>query len=143
MSTTIPEPWGSLLEQRGITSIRALSRKSGLSVETTRKAVLGLATPRLETVQALADALQVSVPQIETLLGDEYVSTARPYAPPAEADRMTRRQRVAVDEMIRLLVAGNRLGEVKEETQQDYDLVADDADGYSNEEEDELREMEP
>lgn len=141
MSTTIPEPWSSLLEQRGITSIRALSRKSGLSVETTRKALLGLATPRLETIQALAEALQVSVPRIETMLGDEYVSTARPYAPPAEADRMTRRQRVAIDEMIRLLVAGNRLGEVKEETQQDYDLVADDAPDY--EDEDVLREMEP
>ena len=143
MSTTIPEPWRSLMEQRGLPSIRALSRKSGLAVETTRKAILGLAVPKLESIQALAYALDVPVEHVEALLGVEYVSAPTPYAPPSEADRMTQRQRVAVDEMIRLLVAGNRVREDVSESKRDYGLVADDAQGYSHEDEDEQREMEP
>ncbi len=171
MSTTIPEPWRGLLTQRGISSIRGLSRVSGLSVEATRRVLQGKSTPKVETIRALAQGLNVPVSEIERRLGTQEPSDLPPYVPPSESARLDQRQREAVDELIRLLAFGSQHSitdshgengddEIEEvdssadidfeqprdptyEYQDEYDLVADDADGYSHEDEDELREMEP
>lgn len=106
MSDPIPEPWRAAMEQRGITSIRDLSRKSGVAVETVRRLVQGSRkAPKDDTVRAVAEALGVRLGVVSEWVGVAASDTDQPYRPPAEASRLTLHQRTVVDELIRLLVA--------------------------------------
>ncbi|MFC8733132.1 helix-turn-helix domain-containing protein [Luteimicrobium sp. NPDC057192] len=112
MSTTTPEPWHTAMEQRGISSIRDLARRSGASVETVRRLVQGSRkAPRDETLRAVADALGVPLATVSKWAGIAASDTEDPYVPPTEANRLTLRQREAVDELIRLLATKEAGGE--------------------------------
>ena len=100
-----PEPWKTLMERRGIGSLRHLARLADLSPATLSRAVHGDSVPNDETVRAVADALGIGLPDTYTLFGGESPDAA-PYVPPAEANRLTARQRRAIDEMIRAITAG-------------------------------------
>lgn len=102
----VPEPWRTQMQQKGISSIRDFSRKSGVSVETVRQAVYGTRRSSPATAQALADALGVEVAHVNEWLGYGRSDTSAPYEPPAEASRLTTRQRSALDELIRSMTAG-------------------------------------
>lgn len=109
---TTPEPWFTAMEQRGISSIRDLSRKSGVAVETVRRLVQGSRkAPRDETLRAVAGALGLPLATISAWAGAAASDIERPYTPPAEANRLTLRQREAVDELIRLLAIKEAGGE--------------------------------
>jgi len=109
---TTPEPWFTAMEQRGISSIRDLSRKSGVAVETVRRLVQGSRkAPRDETLRAVAGALGLPLATISAWAGAVTSDTEEPYSPPAEANRLTLRQREAVDELIRLLAQKEAGGE--------------------------------
>lgn len=65
-------------------------------------------TPDEATLVAFAEVLDVPLRQLRQA-ADLPAETTAPYAPPAEASRLTRRQRRAVDEIIRaMLEPGSR-----------------------------------
>ena len=105
----VPEPWKSQMQNRGISSIRDLSRKSGLSVETVRKTVYGLRRSTPPTVAALAEALGLPEARVNNWIGYKGTDTNEPYTPPVESSRLNQRQRTALDELIRSMTA--RVGE--------------------------------
>jgi transcriptional regulator with XRE-family HTH domain len=59
--------------------------------------------PDESTLIALADVLELPLADLRAAAGLPYELTA-PYVPPAEASRLTRRQRQAVDEIIRAML---------------------------------------
>ncbi|MBQ1443794.1 MAG: helix-turn-helix domain-containing protein [Renibacterium sp.] len=103
MNTELPDPWGEYAERKGANSFRAIARLTGVSVETARKVILGLRTPTPETARKLAEGLGVELEHLNVWLGYRG-DDASPYVPPAEAARLNRRQRRAVDEIIRAMV---------------------------------------
>jgi hypothetical protein len=63
--------------------------------------------PDEATLVALADVLEVPLARLRAAAGLPSEST-EPYVPPAEASRLTRRQRLAVDEIIRAMLDTGR-----------------------------------
>jgi transcriptional regulator with XRE-family HTH domain len=59
--------------------------------------------PDEATLVALADVLDVSLTKLRAAAGLPFELT-EPYVPPAEASRLSRRQRLAVDEIIRAML---------------------------------------
>lgn len=59
--------------------------------------------PDETTLVAFADILDVSLAELRTA-ADLPAEMTAPYSPPAEASRLTRRQRLAVDEIIRAML---------------------------------------
>lgn len=106
--STVPEPWASRLVERGFTdgrsrqripSMGALSTKTGLHTSTISALISGKRKPTVETVQLLVRELGGDV---AAWLG---VPVRDEYTPPPEAALLTPRQRKAVDELIRSIVA--------------------------------------
>jgi transcriptional regulator with XRE-family HTH domain len=64
--------------------------------------------PDEATLVALSEVLNVPLKRLRTAAGLPDELTA-PYTPPAEASRLTRRQRQAVDEIIRAMLEPTRL----------------------------------
>lgn len=104
---TAPEPWATaMMEQgmsnRGLPSMNQLAKRSGVVVETVRQMIFGGRVPEVETVQAVANALRVDVRTVS-----KWVSQARsvrePWTPPAEAHLLTRKERDALDRLIRVM----------------------------------------
>ncbi|MFA7266666.1 MAG: hypothetical protein WC054_10175 [Candidatus Nanopelagicales bacterium] len=109
---SIPEPWAAAFRERGLVdkrtgepSLNAFSRRfSTPSLETLRNTIHGLRTPSEPTLAAVAEALNIPLPTIREWAGRP-AGEAAPYSPPPEADQMNTRQRKAVDELIRSMVA--------------------------------------
>lgn len=99
-----PEPWKTLMERRGIGSLRHLAREAGVSNPAVTRLVHGDGVSQDETIRRVADALGLDLPTMYAHVGMESPE-AEPYVPPAEANRLTARQRRAIDEMIRAIVA--------------------------------------
>lgn len=100
----LKEPWLSAAQQKGIASYNAIARASGVSVETVRQVTLGRRRPTPVTAERLAKALGVAPHTIDEWAGASPAGINKPYTPPQEASRLTRRQRKAVDYMIMALV---------------------------------------
>lgn len=106
-----PTTWEDALEAAGLVdprngrpSFNQLAIRASMAPSTVTKIVAGRSKPSPATIRKIADALRLDV----RIVG-EWVGQARterePYSPPAEADLLTQRQRRAVDEMIRAIVA--------------------------------------
>lgn len=120
MSTNnFPEPWGSAASRVGINSYREFAERAGLSKPTVYSTVSGrTAKPNPDTVRGLAKALRLSTSEVLALAGMGSQPELSPYTPPDVAAMLTRRERDAVDELIRLLVTSRtrttaRLGETQ------------------------------
>lgn len=100
----LPEPWRTAGEQKGLTSLRAIARESGAAVETVRKVLAGHRKPSPATTEKLAAALGVSKSKINEWSGQRGSDIEEAYEPPAQAVRLTARQRKAVDEIIMAMV---------------------------------------
>lgn len=100
----IPEPWRTAMGNAGAYSFRQLAAKARVGTSSVTNLIYGRTTSREGTMQAVADTLRLPVTTIR-----EWASTARgevgPYSPPAEANRLSERQRRAIDELIRSIVA--------------------------------------
>jgi transcriptional regulator with XRE-family HTH domain len=81
-----------------------LAKASGVAVETIRRMMFKTATPDVETVAAVADALGVDRGVVSGWVGLQRSVRAR-YDPPAEADLLTERERAALDQLIRAIAA--------------------------------------
>lgn len=86
--------------------MRQLATASGVSHTAVARIIHGEGSPKDESIQALAATLGVKPTDIYEMVGVEAPDDAVPYEPPAEAARLSQRQRKAVDEMIRLLAQG-------------------------------------
>jgi len=78
----IPEAWFTLMQRKGLSSVRALAMKAGLSHVTVNRMVFNdpfYATE--ESIQAVADALSVDYATIYRLVGRS-VKHAEPWTPP-------------------------------------------------------------
>lgn len=103
--------WDSALVSAGLVDPRngnpsrnQLAKRVGMSSSALNAVIDGRSEPRAMTIQKIADALGVDVRIVSSWVGQERTERD-PYAPPAEADLLTDRQRRAVDEIIRAIVA--------------------------------------
>jgi transcriptional regulator with XRE-family HTH domain len=100
----IPPPWREAMENAGTYSLRDLATRAGLGTSTVSDLIYGRKLTSERTMQAVSDTLRLPVPTIR-----EWAATARgevgPYRPPAVANRLSERQRRALDELIRSMVA--------------------------------------
>lgn len=91
----IPQPWRDAMENAGAYSIRDLAAKTGTGPTTVSDLLHGRKLSSERTMQAVADALRLPATTIR-----EWAAAARgeekPFELPAEANRLTRRQREAV-----------------------------------------------
>lgn len=90
--------------RNGKPSLNQLAKRANLPASTVTAMVSGRRAPKAATIQKIADALGVDVRIVSSWVGQERTERD-PYAPPAEADLLTDRQRRAVDEIIRAIVA--------------------------------------
>lgn len=111
----VSEPWLSALvdagfvDRSGVVSLSALARAAGVHTSTVSNMVSGrTGRPSVETVRRVAGALGVSVSTVGGWVGLSWGDGGLgEYVPPVEACRLSRRQRAAVDEIIRCMVAGS------------------------------------
>lgn len=100
----IPAPWRDAMEKAGTYSLRDLAARAGVGTSTVSDLIYGRKLASERTMQAAADSLRLPITTIR-----EWAATARgevgPYQPPAVANRLTERQRRALDELIRSIVA--------------------------------------
>ena len=95
----LPEPWRTAAEQAGVRqSLRGLADAAGVGHPTIKRLIAeGRTSPK--TVQAVADALAVTVERVEEWAGME-PATGEPWNPPDAARRLSPRARAALTELI-------------------------------------------
>lgn len=113
MRREAPEPWASAMVASGAVSpsgrpsMTRLAEKAGIAVESVRKLVYGMGTPRPSTVAEVAKALRVDV-----RLASEWAGQARsvrePFTLPPEADLLNARERRAITELVQAVVQGRK-----------------------------------
>ncbi len=105
----VPEPWAGRLVAKGFVradgtpNVSLLARKAGVAVETARRAIHDIGTPSPETVARLMAELG---PEIQDWVGQRV--DLGPYEPPSEAALLTKRERRALDQLIRAIAERNR-----------------------------------
>lgn len=104
MRKETPAAWRSLMDSRGISSLRALAEKAGVSHTVTSRMVNGTGIPKDESVTAVAEALNVQPATIYKLLQQAVPAESGPWYPPAESARLTASQRDALAQLIRSMV---------------------------------------
>lgn len=91
------------MENAGLYSLNDLGRRSGIATTTVAALVYGRRQSDERTIQQVADAMRLPVTTIRewaaTTLGE-----AEPFKLPAEANRLNRRQRAAVIELVRSMI---------------------------------------
>lgn len=105
------EPWASAMLAVGATNPRLPDRPSwrqlAIRAKTTTQTVINAARGEVDTeieiIRQIANALQVSPETVSEWMGRARAVSTR-YAPPAEADLLTERQRAALTELIRSMV---------------------------------------
>ncbi len=138
-----PQQWQELMEKAGLSSIRRLAERAGMSQSTASRTVHGDHTPGDETINALAKALRVPAKEIYKLTHGQEIQP-RAWEPPTEVHRLSKRTQDALTELIRAVAAeqghgeevGHRgdaapmnqaAGSAATEDPDDYDLAADDS----------------
>lgn len=99
-----PPEWKALMDDQGISSLRDLALKAELSHVSVVRLVHGESIdPSDTTLMKVADALKVAPIRIYRMAGYS-PAYAEPWSPPAEATRLTPKQRKAVEELIKSMV---------------------------------------
>ncbi len=103
----IPNPWRTAMEEAGTYSLRELAARANLGTTTVSTLIFGRAASSEPTMQAVADSLRLPVTTIRT-----WATAARgedkPFELPAEANRLSRRERDAVLAVIRAMLDPGR-----------------------------------
>jgi len=100
----IPPHWKELMDRRGLASVRALANRAGLSQPAVNKLVYGDGARSAEdTLAKVAAALDIPLADVYWLAGEK-VPHAETWTPPAEANRLTTRQRAALEGLILAIV---------------------------------------
>lgn len=93
------------MDAAGISSLTRLADKAGLSQTTVSRTAHGDHTPGADTITALAATLSVPESTIYKLTHGRDIAS-RPWSPPAEVQRLSKREQDALTEMIRAMAAG-------------------------------------
>lgn len=109
--------------RNGNPSRNQLARRVGMSAGALNAVMDNRSTPRAATIQKIADALGLDVRIVSDWVGQKRTERG-PYTPPAEADLLTDRQRKAVDEIIRAIVAERASTDDGHDDQQDGERAA-------------------
>lgn len=119
--STQPKTWDGALVAAGFVnprngdpSFNQLARAAGMPTSTVIDVSTGRTKPRPSTIKKIADALGLDVRVVSEWVGQKRTERG-PYQPPAEADLLTDRQRKAVDEIIRAIVAERAGGHGRDE----------------------------
>jgi transcriptional regulator with XRE-family HTH domain len=107
----VPEQWLAVMQPRGLDSARDLATKAGVAPSTITRLIFGDGDAGEDTVAAVAVALGLSVTRVRRLAGLP-AGEDRPFVLPPEANRLDRRQRAAVVEIVRLLLEGSQAATV-------------------------------
>lgn len=100
----IPAHWAEHMDRRGIPSIRQLAQRAGMSQPPIEGVIYGDSkNPSERTLGAIAEALDIPLTDVYWLAG-KTVPLAEIWEPPAEANRLTPKQRDALDALIRAIV---------------------------------------
>jgi hypothetical protein len=103
----IPAPWREAMENAGTYSLRDLATKADVGTTTVSALVYGRKDSSERTMQAVADTLRLEVTTIR-----EWAAVARgeahPFVLPAEANRLTQKDREAVLAVVRQLAAARQ-----------------------------------
>lgn len=91
----------------GAPSITNLAGLSGVAVETVRKLVYGIGTPRTDTVERVAHALGLDIRIVSDWSG-QHRAVAAPFTLPTEAALLDERERDVITELVRVMTAGRR-----------------------------------
>lgn len=106
----IPQPWRTAMENAGFYSLRDLATKADLGTSTASALIYGRKASSERTMQVVADSLRLPVTTIR-----EWASVARgerePFVLPAEANRLTQKDREAVLAVVRQLAAAHAQNE--------------------------------
>lgn len=110
----IPFEWQLVMDQRGISSIRDLASKAGISHVTVTRLVHG-------DGYKTSDENMGKIAQVLGMSGESIYELARrskdvgvPWQAPEDARFLTKKQRAAVEHVIRVMVASNRAEEDEE-----------------------------
>ena len=116
MRREAPEPWANAMREKGMlhgerpsfSRLAAAAREHTSSKSLTPQAVIDIVTgktqePADENIRALALALGRTVREVEGWIR-RAPAIGEPYVPPAVADQLTRKQRQALDKLIRVMV---------------------------------------
>lgn len=101
--------------------IAGLAEKKGhqLAQPTVSKYLSGRhGRPTEPVLAAFSDVLNIPIDKLRAAAGVP-TGAGEPWAPPAEANRLDRRQRLALEELIRSMVASETSGEDQDDDQQD------------------------
>lgn len=102
MAREIPAHWKEIMDRRGISSVRHLAQRAGLTHPPVLGVVMGDAKrPKTDTLVKIATALDIPLRDVYWLIGQEN-PTAEKWDPPAEASLMSSEQRDAVERIIHL-----------------------------------------
>ncbi|UEJ83949.1 helix-turn-helix transcriptional regulator [Brachybacterium halotolerans subsp. kimchii] len=109
--------------RNGRPSFNQLAKRAGMPQSTISAIVQGTSNPKPTTISKIAKALGVDVLLVSSWVGEPRTERA-PYTPPAEADLLNDRQRRAVDEIIRAIVA-ERASERDERNRMAHGAISD------------------
>lgn len=117
-----PEPWATAMRDRGMlhgrrpsfSQLAAAARDHTTAGTLTPQAVIDIVTgktqdPADEIVRALASALALPVEEVARWVGRP-LDVGAPYVPPNGADRLSRKQREALDHIIRVMIDREDVG---------------------------------
>lgn len=116
MRRDVPEPWATWLIDAGMTSpnarrqipsARRLAERVGSHTTTLMNMMHGVADTDPATVAAVAEALGVDVVKVSRQVGQSRTERS-PWVPPFEANLLSRRQQLALSELIRAMAAEER-----------------------------------
>ena len=99
-----------MMDEAGVSSLTRLAEVAGLSQTTVTRTVHRDHTPGDSTITALAKALRVPAKEIYKLTHGQEIQS-RPWEPPAEVHRLSKRSQDAVTEIIRAMAAEQAQGE--------------------------------
>lgn len=121
----VPEPWAAAFVAVGATdrrtgpgeaapSFQALASLSGIHATTLAAMAYGTRRTSSKTIAAVAEALKLDVRVVAGWLGLKR-DVREPYIPPAAANMLDRRQRAALDELIKAIAAGRGVSDAEDE----------------------------
>jgi len=101
----LPQEWRTLMDQKGLSSVRRLAEKTGLQHTTILQLIHGsVHQPKRVTMEKVAEALDVPLSTIERMSGYT-ADTTEPWQPPTHSGHLTLEERAALDQLIRIMTA--------------------------------------
>jgi transcriptional regulator with XRE-family HTH domain len=97
-----------LTNEYGEPEFTQLAQAAGVHPSNVARYARGETSPRMDTVAKLALALKVPQSTVVDWLDGGRIEKSWTYSPPSDAHLMTHKQRLHVDELIKMFVAANR-----------------------------------